>query len=61
MPELCATRRVQMNCAEFSKLRIFLQNNPAEICHDLGRGINLGWDLFLDAHTKCFQIGRAHV
>ena len=48
MPELCATRRVQMHCAEFSKLRIFLQNNPAEICRDLGRGINLRWEGFLD-------------
>ena len=48
MPELCVTCRVQMNCAEFSKLRIFLQNNPAEICRDLGRGINLRWEGFLD-------------
>ena len=37
-----------MQCAEFSKLRIFLQNNPAEICRDLGRGVNLRWEGFLD-------------
>ena len=48
MTELCAMRRVQVQCAEFSKLRIFLRDNPAEICQDLGRGINLGWELFLD-------------
>ena len=51
MTELSATRLVQMQCAEVSKLRIFLQDKPAEICHDLGRGINLRWEPFLDGHN----------
>ena len=51
MPELCQCAEF----AEFSKLRIFLRDNPAEICRDLGRGINLPWEGFLDAPTDLLQ------